>query len=145
MGAGDVDAEDIGAEFFEYVEQQLLPKQLEGSQSIQTCQALMLWGTHELAHMRPRRFAALWATADVILRRRLQAFQTRLDTEADFGKARMEGRISEYAEPPPPLGWRDLVEQELTVNALWVMGKPTEWINQYPVFFFANVLFCSLV
>lgn len=90
---------------------------------LQTCQALTLWATHELTHMRVRRANALWSTVDVLLRQRVQAFQTRVEEEAAFNRMQQEGVDTFGKTAPIPMGWRDLVEQELTVNALWIIGK----------------------
>lgn len=123
LGAGDDDAEDVGDEFFRYVERELLSRQLEGACDMQTCQSLMLWATHELTHMRVRRANALFSTADIILRQRIQMFQARVEEEAAFARMQQEGRNVFGHTSPTPLGWRDLVAQELAVNALWVIGE----------------------
>lgn len=83
----------------------------------------MLWATHELTHMRVRRANALFSTADIILRQRIQTFQARVEEEAAFARMQQEGRNVFGHTSPTPLGWRDLVEQELAVNALWVVGE----------------------
>ena len=123
LGAGNDDAEEVGDEFFRYIEQELLARQLEGACDMQTCQALMLWATHELTHMRVRRANALFSTAEVILRQRLQIFQRRVEEEAAYSRLQSEGRNTSGQSSPTPLGWRDLVEQELAVNALWIVGE----------------------
>lgn len=73
--------------------------------------------------MRVRRANALWNTADVLLRQRASAFRARVEEEAAYNSKIQAGHITPDQPAPVPLGWRDLVEQELTVNALWVIGK----------------------
>lgn len=73
--------------------------------------------------MRVRRANALWSTADVLLRQRVQIFQARVEEEAAFRRMQQEGGTMSGYTPPVQLGWKDLVEQELTVNSLWIIGR----------------------
>lgn len=88
----------------------------------------MLWATHELTHMRVRRANALFSTADVLLRKRLQAFQARVEEDAAYTRMQQEGRDLSGYPSLTPLGWRDLVEQELTINSIWVISA-LMWIS----------------
>lgn len=83
----------------------------------------MLWATHELTHMRVRRANALWSTVDVLLRQRVQAFHARVEEEAAYNRMQQEGHNMSGLITPVPLGWRDLAEQELTVNSIWIIGE----------------------
>ena len=78
---------------------------------METCQALLLWGSYELANMRQRRACSIWGLVDILLKERSRRFYEKIAHSKD---------ASAFYERIDP---RELVEQELTINALWVMGK----------------------
>ena len=127
LGAEGGDARDVGEMFYVWIQEQLLSRTFSDCLAMSTVQAIFLWATHELTHMRARRSAAVWAAAEALLRERIKRFQARAAahlaktraTDAAAGAGSM--KIEEDAESP--VGWRDIVEQELTVNALWILSK----------------------
>lgn len=103
---GGNDATDIGNYFFDYVQDQLLARKVSDALDLSTIQSLILWGSHEQSHMRTRRSAALFSCAEILLRERLKRNQQN-PTWASAASSQS----------------RDMVENELTVNCLWMIGE----------------------
>lgn len=93
----------------------MLARPVSDSLKLETCQCLILWGCHELTHMRARRAASLFTAADVLLRERLKRFQAKA--------AAASGKDATMSDAQPAPSWREVVEHELTINALWVLGE----------------------
>lgn len=115
MGTGP-DARDVGEYFYAYIREQMFERSLEECLTLETCQSLILWAAHEIAHLRQRRATALLGVAEVLLRERLRRFQI----AAAARQASNEAGIPASSEP---LGWREIVEHELTVNGLWILSE----------------------
>jgi hypothetical protein len=69
--------------------------------------------------MRIRRTASLWATAEILLRERIRRFQEK----ANSAIQQQSTGTSSGAVGSSNMSWREIVEQELTVNCLWIIGE----------------------
>ena len=140
LGAEGGDARDVGEMFYVWIQEQLLSRTFSDCLAMSTVQAIFLWATHELTHMRARRSAAVWAAAEALLRERIKRFQARAAAHLAKTHATAAGGgaagIKVEGDAEQPVGWRDIVEQELTVNALWILSKshlPSGRSDRWPV------------
>lgn len=103
---GGSDSRAVGDRFFAYVQAKVLAQRLDETVSLSLVQTLILWASHEQAHMRTRRSYVLLEAAEIALRF-YRAAHNGMQQQPNSEAAR----------------WRIAVESELANNAAWTIGK----------------------